>query len=175
VFIVSWCGMRGIVSLAAALALPLETFEGEGFPFRDLLVFLTFLVIFATLVGQGLTLAPLIRRLGLASEAGLHAERLRARAEMGRAALAAIERHVAEHGVDPALAARVRAEFAERIPRDGPAGPALPQEAEAARQLRLAAIQAERAELIRFWESNQVSDDVLHHFEEELDYQESRL
>jgi CPA1 family monovalent cation:H+ antiporter len=175
VFIVSWCGMRGIVSLAAALALPLETFEGEGFPYRDLLVFLTFVVIFATLVGQGLTLAPLIRRLGLGSEAGLRAEQLRARAAMGRAALAAIDRHVAERGVDPALAARVRAEFDERIPRDGPAGPALPPQAEAARQLRLAAIQAERAELIRVWESNQVSDDVLHHFEEELDHQESRL
>jgi len=175
VFIVSWCGMRGIVSLAAALALPLETFEGEGFPYRDLLIFLTFVVIFVTLVGQGLTLAPLIRRLGLGSEAGLRTEQLRARAEMGRAAFAAIDRHVAQHGVDPALAARVRAEFAERIPGETAAGPALPQEAEAARRLRLAAIQAERAELIRVWESNQISDDVLHHFEEELDYQESRL
>jgi len=167
--------MRGIVSLAAALALPLETFEGEGFPYRDLIIFLTFVVILATLVGQGLTLAPLIRWLGLGSEAGLRAEQLRARSDMGRAALEAIERHVAAHGVDAALAARVRAEFVERIPRDTPAGPVLPQEAEAARQLRLAAIQAERAELIRVWESNQISDDVLHHFEEELDYQESRL
>jgi Na+/H+ antiporter len=175
VFIVSWCGMRGIVSLAAALALPLETFEGEGFPYRDLLIFLTFVVILVTLVGQGLTLAPLIRRLGLGSEAGLRTEQLRARSEMGRAALEAIERHVAAHGLDAALAARVRAEFVERIPRDTPEGPVLPQDAEAARQLRLAAIQAERAELIRVWESNQISDDVLHHFEEELDYQESRL
>jgi CPA1 family monovalent cation:H+ antiporter len=174
-FIVSWCGMRGIVSLAAALALPLETHAGEGFPYRDLLIFLTFVVIFATLVGQGLTLAPLIRRLGLGSEAGLRAEQLRARSGMGRAALEAIDSYVAQQGVAAGLAARVRAEFAEKIARDTPSGPAMPEEAEAARQLRIAAIRAERAELIRVWQSNQISDDVLHRLEEELDYQESRL
>ena len=175
VFIVSWCGMRGIVSLAAALALPLETHGGEGFPYRDLLIFLTFVVIFVTLVGQGLTLAPLIRRLGLGSEAGLRDEQMRARSDMGRAALEAIDGYVSRHTVDGALAARVRAEFAEKIMRDTPAGPALPEEAEAARQMRLAALRAERAELIRVWQSNHISDDVLHHLEEELDYQESRL
>ena len=174
-FIVSWCGMRGIVSLAAALALPLETLAGEGFPYRDLLIFLTFVVIFATLVGQGLTLAPLIRRLGLGSEAGLRDEQMRARSDMGRAALEAIDSYVAQQGVAAGLAARVRAEFAEKIARDTPSGPAMPEEAEAARQLRIAAIRAERAELIRVWQSNQISDDVLHHLEEELDYQESRL
>ena len=174
-FLVSWCGMRGIVSLAAALALPLETHAGEGFPYRDLLIFLTFVVIFATLVGQGLTLAPLIRRLGLGSEAGLRAEQMRARSDLGRAALEAIDRHAAQHGVDAGLAARVRAEFAEKIARDTPSGPAAPEEAESARKLRRAAIRAERAELIRVWQSNQISDDVLHHLEEELDYHESRL
>ena len=175
IFIVSWCGMRGIVSLAAALALPLETHGGEGFPYRDLLIFLTFVVIFVTLVGQGLTLAPLIRRLGLGSEAGLRDEQMRARSDMGRAALEAIDGYVSRHTVDGALAARVRAEFAEKIMRDTPAGPALPEEAEAARQMRLAALRAERAELIRVWQANHISDDVLHHLEEELDYQESRL
>ena len=175
IFIVSWCGMRGIVSLAAALALPLETHAGEGFPYRDLLIFLTFVVIFATLVGQGLTLAPLIRRLGLGSEAGLRDEQLRARSDMGRAALEAIDSYVAQKSVAAGLAARVRAEFGEKIARDTPSGPAMPEEAEAARQLRIAAIRAERAELIRVWQSNQISDDVLHHLEEELDYQESRL
>jgi Na+/H+ antiporter len=174
-FIVSWCGMRGIVSLAAALALPLETHGGEGFPYRDLLIFLTFVVILVTLVGQGLTLAPLIRWLGLGSEAGLRAEQLRARSDMGRAALAAIDQYVNVQGVPAPLAARVRAEFAEKIARDTPSGPALPEDSEAARQLRVAAIRAERAELIRVWQLNQISDDVLHHLEEELDYQESRL
>ena len=166
-FIVSWCGMRGIVSLAAALALPLETFDGEGFPYRDLIIFLTFVVIFVTLVGQGLTLAPIIRRLGLGSEAGQQADIVRARASMGQAAIEAVERLAAEKGLEPALTARVRAEFAEKVVADA--------QSEAARALRLAALRAERAELIRVWQLNHISDDVLHHLEEELDYQESRL
>lgn len=166
-FIVSWCGMRGIVSLAAALALPLETFEGEGFPYRDLVIFLTFVVIFATLVGQGLTLAPIIRWLGLGSEAGQQGDIARARASMGQAAIAAVERLAAQRGLDPALTGRVRAEFAEKVVADA--------QSEAARELRLAALRAERAELIRVWQLNHISDDVLHHLEEELDYQESRL
>ena len=174
-FIVSWCGRRGIVSLAAALALPLETHAGAPFPYRDLVIFLTFVVILATLVGQGLTLAPLIRWLGLGSEAGQRAEQMRARSDMGRAALEAIDGYVAAHGVDGSLARRVRAEFAEKIARDTPSGPAVPQEAQTAREMRVAAIRAERTELIRVWEQNQISDDVLHHLEEELDYQESRL
>ena len=174
-FLVSWCGMRGIVSLAAALALPLETFAGEPFPYRDLVIFLTFVVILVTLVGQGLTLSPIIRRLGLGSEAGLRAEQLRARSDMGRAALTAIDAHAGEHGVAPPIAARVRAEFAERIARETPAGPVEPEDAGPARALRLAALRAERAELIRVWQLNHISDDVLHHLEEELDYQESRL
>src|SRR3954470_14595049 len=63
--VIAWSGMRGAVSLAAALALPLTTDAGKGFPDRSLIIFLTFGVIFATLVGQGLTLGPLIRVLDL--------------------------------------------------------------------------------------------------------------
>src|SRR5688572_25777195 len=69
-FVISWCGMRGIVSLAAALALPIELADGAPFPHRDLIVFLTFTVITVTLVVQGLTLAPLIRRLKLGADLG---------------------------------------------------------------------------------------------------------
>jgi CPA1 family monovalent cation:H+ antiporter len=65
VFVVGWTGMRGVVSLAAALALPLATAGGKPFPGRDLIQFLTFWVIFATLVGQGLTLPLVIRALGV--------------------------------------------------------------------------------------------------------------
>jgi CPA1 family monovalent cation:H+ antiporter len=63
VFIMGWCGMRGIVSLAAALALPQTLEDGSAFPERDLIIFLTFVVIAVTLVLQGLTLTPLIRML----------------------------------------------------------------------------------------------------------------
>src|SRR4029453_11952780 len=68
VFIVGWTGMRGIVSLAAALALPLMTARGEPFPSRNLIIVITFEVILATLVVQGLTLSPLIRRLRLGND-----------------------------------------------------------------------------------------------------------
>ena len=75
VFIVSWAGMRGVVSLAAALALPRPT----AFPERDLLIFLTFAVILATLVGQGLTLPLVIRGLRIAADGGADHEEAHAR------------------------------------------------------------------------------------------------
>lgn len=68
VAVISWCGMRGIVSLAAALALPLTTAAGEAFPHRALILFLAFAVILVTLVVQGLSLTPLIKALGLSEE-----------------------------------------------------------------------------------------------------------
>jgi CPA1 family monovalent cation:H+ antiporter len=172
-FIESWCGMRGIVSLAAALALPATVQSGAPFPHRDLIVFLTFAVIFVTLVGQGLTLAPLIRRLKLASDSSVVDEERRARADMGQAAVAALERVAHEEGAAPEVVDRVRAEFAERVAIVGEGAGA--RVAAQARRLRIAAIRAERAELIRVWQENHISDDVMHELEEELDYQESRL
>ena len=65
IVIIGWTGMRGVVSLAAALSLPLKTQSGAPFPGRDLILFLTFAVILVTLIGQGLSLPLLIRRLGL--------------------------------------------------------------------------------------------------------------
>lgn len=173
-FILSWCGMRGIVSLAAALALPVSMPGGAAFPFRDHLVFFTFVVILVTLVVQGLTLSPLIRRLGVGSDWSAADEERAARAELGRAALAEIERMAAELRAPAPLAARIRDEFAEKILEAAPSGPHEQAEAETARRLRNAAVRAERAELIRIWRAQRISDDVLHRLEEELDYQESR-
>jgi CPA1 family monovalent cation:H+ antiporter len=174
-FIEAWCGMRGIVSLAAALALPATIQSGAPFPHRDLIVFLTFVVILVTLVGQGLTLAPLILRLRLTSDESIAAEEQHARADMGRAALAAVERVAAEANAAPAVVARVRAEFAERLALAMADASSGSQDAALAKRLRMAALRAERAELIRVWQENHISDDVLHHLEEELDYHESTL
>jgi len=173
-FILSWCGMRGIVSLAAALALPVSVQSGEAFPFRDHLVFFTFVVILITLVVQGLTLSPLIRRLGVGTDWSAAQEERQARADLGRAALAEIERSARELAAPPALAARICDEFAEKILEAAPSGPHEQAEAELAKRLRNAAVRAERAELIRIWRAQRISDDVLHQLEEELDYQESR-
>jgi CPA1 family monovalent cation:H+ antiporter len=174
-FIVSWCGMRGIVSLAAALALPVSMPGGEAFPFRDHIVFFTFVVILITLVVQGLTLSPLIRRLGVGTDWSVAGEERAARAELGRAAIAEIERAARELAAPAALAARIREEFAEKILEAAPSGPHQQAEAETAKRLRNAAVRAERAALIRIWREQRISDDVLHRLEEELDYQESRF
>lgn len=79
VTIVAWAGMRGVVSLAAALAIPLTIHGSEPFPNRNLIIFLTFCVIFSTLVLQGLTLRPLIRWLGIKSDGKAHEEEMKAR------------------------------------------------------------------------------------------------
>ncbi len=176
VFIMSWCGMRGIVSLAAALALPVSIAGGAPFPQRDLIIFLTFAVIAVTLVLQGLTLAPLIRWLQLGTDWGPHEEGHVALQAMGGAAIAAIDELAQKDGMDAALVARIRAEFAEKLASPGALPGAQTQFGmDHARQLRRVAIRAERQELIRIWRDNQISDDVLHHLEEMLDYQESRL
>jgi CPA1 family monovalent cation:H+ antiporter len=167
-FIVSWCGMRGIVSLAAALALP-------DLEYRDFLIFLTFGVILVTLVVQGLTLAPLIRRLKLGTDHSTRDEHRLARFAMGKAALCALDRAAGEGGVLPDVIERIRAEFGERVASASPLAQ-LPDSSHAqTTRVRLAAVRAERDELIRLWQDGTISDEVLHKLEEELDYEESRL
>jgi monovalent cation/hydrogen antiporter len=176
VFIMSWCGMRGIVSLAAALALPQTLQEGGAFPERDLIIFLTFVVIAATLVLQGLSLKPLIRRLRVGKDWSLQEEQQRAKMALGKAAIAAIDAVVAKDGISNDLAERIRAEFAEKITLAVPEGLVLRHSgADDAQRLRSAAVKAERQELIRLWRENHISDEVLHKIEEDLDYQESRI
>lgn len=85
--LVGWCGMRGLVTLATAFALP------AAFPQRDLIVLTAFAVVLATLVVQGLTIAPLVRLLGLDGDDGLGRELSRARLELAEAALASLEDH----------------------------------------------------------------------------------
>jgi CPA1 family monovalent cation:H+ antiporter len=175
VFIMGWCGMRGIVSLAAALALPLTLDNGEPFPHRDLIIFLTFVVIAVTLVLQGLTLAPLIRKLNVGADWSGHEEEHRAKLALTKAAMAAIDQAARSGQIPDAVAERIRAEFAEKVTVGVAAGEVLHARTDPARLLRRAAIEAERRELIRIWRENLISDEVLHQLEEDLDYQESRL
>jgi CPA1 family monovalent cation:H+ antiporter len=174
-FIMSWCGMRGIVSVAAALALPLSLNNGEPFPHRDLIIFLTFVVIAVTLVLQGLTLAPLIRKLNVGTDWSAHEEEGHAKLALTKAAIAAIDEVARAENIPQDLAERIRAEFAEKVELALDRGEVLHRGEDPAKRLRRAAIRAERRELIRIWRENQISDDVLHHLEEDLDYQESRL
>jgi len=101
VFIVGWTGMRGGISLAAALALPLVIENGNPFPQRDFIVFLTFCVILVTLVLQGLSLPPLVRALGLAGSAGPNCEEREARRLMIEAAVSHLEAEQPQTGEEP--------------------------------------------------------------------------
>jgi len=174
-FIVSWCGMRGIVSLAAALALPATLPGGAPFPHRDLIVFLTFFVIAVTLIGQGLTLPWFIRRLKVGSDWSLQAEQQRVRVAMSAAAMSAVDAIMAAEDAPAEWADALRAEIADRINLAAPQGAELTPRADLAMRLRHAAIKAERRELIRLWRSNEISDEVMHHLEEILDYQEAHI
>jgi CPA1 family monovalent cation:H+ antiporter len=168
-FIVSWCGMRGLVSLAAALALP------PDLEYREFLIFLTFVVILVTLVLQGLTLAPLIRRLKLGTDHSTRDEHRLARVAMGKAALSAVDRAAGEGGVLPDVIQRIRAEFGERVASASPLAQLSDSSHAQTTRVRLAAVRAERDELIRLWQDGKIADEVLHNLEEELDYEESRL
>jgi CPA1 family monovalent cation:H+ antiporter len=174
-FIVSWCGMRGIVSLAAALALPEVLPEGSPFPYRDLIIFLTFIVITVTLVVQGLTLESVIQRLMVGGDAAIHDEERRARLAMGRAAQEAIDAFGAHDPRHPELRVRIREEFGDRLAAASPLADQPDSTHALVRRMRAQAVRAEREALIRIWRDGGISDEVLHHLEEELDYEESRL
>ncbi|MDX6580560.1 MAG: monovalent cation/hydrogen antiporter, partial [Gaiellales bacterium] len=112
--LVAWAGMRGSVSLAAALAVPLVTDAGRPFPGRDLIVFLTFSVILVTLVGQGLTMPGVIRWLDLEDDDVLDREEAKARIKAADAALARIEELADEDWVRDDTAERMRGLYAFR-------------------------------------------------------------
>ena len=109
--------MRGAVSLAAALALPLETDAGSPFPGRDLILFLAFSVILATLVGQGLTLPLVIRALGLEDDGVDDREDAKARIHAAEAALARLEDSSSEDWVRDDTAERIRGVYRFRTDR----------------------------------------------------------
>ncbi len=154
VFLLSWAGMRGVVSLAAALALPMTLPSGEPFPERNLLIFLTFAVILATLVGQGLSLPLIIRRLGIVADGGVAYEEADVRRYLAEAAVERIgrlENRWSDHRdlIDQLRAQyRHRAEHLEVDEQDRPTSEA-EQELLEHRGIRLAVIDAEREALIR--------------------------
>jgi monovalent cation/hydrogen antiporter len=175
VTLVGWCGMRGIVSLAAALALPIATADGAPLPGRELVIFLTFTVIVATLVIQGLSLRLLIRKLKIGADWGSLEEERMARTRIAEAALQALPALAAEHAVAQSLSAEIRAGYEERIAAAHPAQLILSGEHDHRSLLRMALLNAERRELIRLWRDQRIGDETLHEIERELDLEESRL
>ena len=176
----SWAGMRGAVSLAAALALPLETEAGAPFPGRDLILFLTFSVILATLVGQGLTLPYVIRTLGLEDDGIEDREDARARVHVAEAALARLEELVSEEWVREDTAERVRGAYRFRTSRfqarlDGADDGAIESRSQDYQRLRRELLDAERRALVDLRRSGAISNDVWLRVGRDLDLEDQRL
>jgi Na+/H+ antiporter len=173
VLVIAWAGMRGVVSLAIALALP------QDFPGRDLILFLTFFVILVTVLIQGTTLGPLIKWLGVArptADDGVPPE-ARARTELERVALRLIEERGNDEIVGP-IARDLIPEFRERAgqaARSHETGGAARAERIARLSLRLDAIEVERTRLLAMHRAGDIHDEVVQILEEELDFDELRL
>jgi CPA1 family monovalent cation:H+ antiporter len=177
VFLVSWAGMRGVVSLAAALALPRTLTDGSPFPERDLLIFLAFSVILVTLVGQGLTLPLVVRGLGITTDGGVEDEETQARTTAAEAARARIEELATEWPGHLELIDTLRGQYSHRathIERDMPQSEA-EQELIEHRQIRRAVIDAERAAVLRLREDGAISDQAFRRVERDLDLEELRM
>ena len=178
--VMAWSGMRGAVSLAVALALPLTTDAGGGFPKRDLIVFLTFAVIFFTLVVQGLSLPALIRGLGV-SDGGAEAdEEVRARLVATKAAIEQIDALAGEEWTRDETLERMRALYeyrkrrfaarAGKIEDDGYEDRSL-----AYQQMLQLVLGAQREALLRIRSDGKLSNEVMNRILRELDLEESRL
>jgi monovalent cation/hydrogen antiporter len=177
-FIIGWTGMRGIVSLAAALALPLTTAAGAPFPFRAEIILITFSVILATLVLQGLSLAPLIRALNVREDEILDHEEMQAREHASTAALVRLDEIANEGWSIPEHLDQMRVHYGRRIQRyakDGADAECTTEAAEAFRRLRHETLTAERLAVIGLRNEGAISDDVLHRLEHELDVEALRL
>jgi Na+/H+ antiporter len=180
--VMSWSGMRGAVSLAAALAVPLSTDAGDPFPGRNLIVFLTFSVILATLVLQGLTLGPLIAALRFEGdgEASTLLE-LRARLDAARAALDKLERLRDDGRVSPESRERMREYYEGSIQRYTAgleAGGTTEEYAKSSgdwRDWRRELLAAEREAILSLRDAGEINPEVMRRIERDLDLQESRL
>jgi Na+/H+ antiporter len=184
--ILGWGGMRGAVTLAAALALPLTTEAGAPLPGRQLVIFLAFTVILVTLVGQGLTLGPLIRALNVTDEGAMEHEELHARSAATKAALARLDELVDEVPGHLPLIDQLRDRYRhadEHLVHDDGASPELeppadltPQEVEEMEhdEIRRAVITAQRLAVLALRDRGEISNDALRAVERDLDLDELR-
>jgi monovalent cation/hydrogen antiporter len=179
-FLLSWAGMRGAVSLAAALSIPLLTDAGGPFPHRDLIIFLTFTVILGTLVVQGLTLPGLIRILHIEPDHTVEEEEARARIRASEAAIARLDELVDEDWVRADTAERMRGLYGFRINRftsrfDDGADGSVEEQSQAYQRLRRELLNAERDAVTELGRSGEISGDVVNHVRRDLDLEDARL
>jgi len=180
VFVVGWAGMRGTVTLAAALSIPILLPDGSPFPGRDIVIFLAFGVIAVTLLVQGTSLESVILRLGLREDENRPKEERLARmtaVEAGLDALRAMESGAA--GPDEAAAlGHVVSEYQQRLAvltAEGESRHSAHRRKRAGHKFRTAAIKAERNALDGLWRSGAIIDDVHRPLQQLLDHEESLL
>lgn len=179
--LIGWAGMRGAVSLAAALALPFTTEAGTPFPGRDLVIFLAFCVILVTLVGQGLSLPFAIRLLGLEADgAAAEREEAKARIHAAEAGVARLDELAPEDWVREDTAERLRGMYEFRLSRfsarfdDGDDG-AIEERSAAYQRLRRELLEAERQAVVELRRVGRIGDDVMNPILRDLDLEETRL
>jgi monovalent cation/hydrogen antiporter len=194
IFLVAWTGMRGIVSLAAALSLPVVTGMGTPFPGRDLIQFTTFVVILVTLLAQGASLPWVIRALGVGDDGSDDRnEEVMARYLSALAAVERIDKLATADGPPVEAIRRVRGEYDDRLVYYSQQISLLYGGAEANQvnsvaamdnsnmrcttegQLRREALGAERIMLLQLRDNGTIADDVLRRVQEALDFEESGL
>jgi len=178
VFVVGWAGMRGVLSLAAAVSLPYVLPGGRTFPQRSMIIYLAFCLIVATLVVQGLTLPWLIRMLGLSESGGMNVEEQEARRVLLREALVHLARTRSKNRDQSAMFGELIASYQQRLD-------AMPTGREKRAQglvdqarrnaAILAVLQVEREALIRLRDEGQIDDEVLRTLQRELDLEESSV
>jgi Na+/H+ antiporter len=180
VAVVAWAGMRGVISLAAAFALPFVLPNGNPFPGRNYILFFTFSVILVTLVFQGLTLPVLIRKVGIKDDRSVDEEERNARVEANKAALSLVESLANSGNFSDDAVSRLRAEYDDRLVQlelcaqsdeNCGGGVATPQY----QRLQQEALNAERQTIIRLRNQHVINDDALRRIQRDLDLAEARL
>ncbi len=177
---IAWAGMRGGVTLAAALAIPLTTDSGVPFPDRSLIIFLAFSVVLATLLIQGLSLPGLVRLLGLEEDDGDITEEAKARIHAVDAGLARLEELVDEDWVREDTAERVRAQYDFRRNRftarlDASDDGGIEERSQNYQRLRRELLDAERGAVHALRNQGKISEDVMNRVQRDLDLEDSRL
>lgn len=179
-FIIAFTGVRGVVSLAAALAIPLTVAGGAAFPHRDAILFVTFGVIIITLVGQGLTLPAVIRWLGIGQYSkDEHRQEQEAELAARNAAIEASQQHLTKLAKERQLSAEIVAFLSSRhehrarlIPADLDDGFRLVR---ASNDVRLELIAAERAFLYELLRGGKITDESRRRLERDLDLEEAAI
>jgi monovalent cation/hydrogen antiporter len=177
VSIIAWSGMRGIVSLAAALGLPLMVTETKAFPNRDLIIFLTFCVIFVTLVLQGMTLRKLIHWLGIKSDDRQIKEEERTRVHLAAAVIEHIEENYSL-GLSDAVLNQIKSKYEiriQRIRKDESQQHMTAEQIAELHRIQFELINRERDLILHLRKDEKVSDEVVRKIEYELDLEEARL